>query len=82
MAARWEDERTARSAALAGSKVCSTSGLSCVTWRCVGDEAFLGVAPPSMIFLVDHVLFIPPLELCDDWTEEGVGAGGDSIEGS
>jgi hypothetical protein len=42
MAARCDEDMTARSAALDGSRVCSAIDLSCT--GCVGD-VFLGVAP-------------------------------------
>src|SRR3569833_3122454 len=72
MAARCDDDSTALSAALEGSKVCSTIIRSCVVCRWVGDVV-LGVVP-SMIFLVEYCLlrgFGP--------VDDGVGAGGDIV---
>lgn len=74
MAARCVDDRTARSAALAGSRVCSAMDRSWLVCRCVGEVAF-GVVP-SMICFVEYWRFSPAL----DWpTVDGVGAGGDSV---
>jgi len=73
-AARWDEESTARSAALVGSSVCSTRERSWVVWRWVG-ELFLGM-DPSASFLVENWRRRPPV----DWLDEGVGAGGDSVD--
>ncbi len=56
MAARWVDDRTARSAALAGSSVCSAIVRSWLA--CVGDE-LLGVAP-IRILRWEYWRFTPP----------------------
>jgi len=68
-AARWDDERTALSAALDGSRVCSM-WLVC---RWVGEE-FLGITPSVIedIFLVESWRLRPTV--CD---VDGVGTGGD-----
>lgn len=71
MAARWDDDMTARSAALVGSRVCSAIVLSWVAW--VG-EAFFGVVPMT-IFLVEYWRFMAPA----DWLAGGVGAGGGMV---
>lgn len=73
MAARWDEDKTARSAALAGSSVVSAIVLSCV--GCVGD-AFLGVVP-MRILRVEYWRLTDPM----DERGGGVGAGGD-ITGS
>jgi hypothetical protein len=57
MAAKCDDDITALSAALDGSRVCSTIDRSWFVCRCVGDVA-LGVVP-SMIFLVEYCRFSP-----------------------
>lgn len=71
IAARCDDDKTARSAALAGSRVVSAIDLSCVV--CVG-EAFLGVVPMT-IFLVEYWRFMA----FADWPGGGVGAGGEMV---
>lgn len=72
MAARWLELITARSAALLGSKVCSTDR-SYVLWRWVGDWLLGGW--PRTSRLVERVRFSPPL----GWLDGGVGAGGDTV---
>ena len=71
---RWGVERTALSAALAGSRVCSTMERSCAVWRCDGEVVF--GAGPSMIFLVEYwrFRFAPGGPVV-----EGVGAGGGMV---
>lgn len=69
IAARCEDERTARSAALAGSRACSISDLSWLGCIYVG-EAFFWLSKNS--FLVENFRDRPP-----DWLDEGVCAGGE-----
>jgi hypothetical protein len=59
IAARWDEERTALSAALEGSRVCSTMDRSWLVCKWVGDVA-LGVVP-SIILLVEYVRFKPAL---------------------
>lgn len=77
MAAKCEDDRTALSAAFAGSNACSINDRSCAGCRNVGDEVF-GVDSRKS-FLVEN--FLARLEL--DCKEEEVGAGGDMVfEGS
>jgi len=73
MAARWDDDRTALSAAFVGSNACSIKDLSCVVGRYVG-EAFFGVESRNS-FLVENFLDNPELEFMD----EGVGAGGEMV---
>lgn len=72
IAARCDDDKTARSAALAGSKVCSAIVLSCV--GCVG-ELPLVVAPIS-IFLCEYDRMTPGP---GPWPGGGVGAGGEMV---
>ena len=73
MAARCEEDRTALSAALAGSSACSISDLSCVVGRYVGDE-FFGVESRNS-FLVENFR----LRGLFEFIEDGVGAGGDIV---
>jgi len=73
MAARCDEERTALSAALAGSNVCSIIDRS---WLgCVGEVAFCA-GPPSAIFLVEYCRFRAAL---DGPAVDGVAAGGEMI---
>lgn len=73
MALRCEEDRTARSAALAGSSGCSIKDLSWPDCRLNVGEAFLGVDSRKSFF-VENFRESPP-----DWLEDGVGAGGDIV---
>jgi hypothetical protein len=73
MAAKCEDDRTALSAAFAGSSACSINDLSCGVCRYVGDE-FLGVESRNSFFVENFRDNPPP-----DGSDDGVGAGGDIV---
>ena len=76
-AARCDDDKTALSAAFAGSNACSIMDRSCVVWRYVG-EFFWGALSKNSFFVENFRDNPPP-----DCVEEGVGAGGDIVlEGS
>jgi hypothetical protein len=73
IAARCDEDRTALSAAFAGSRACSIKEFSWPDWRYVGDELF---CPPSKkSFLVEYFRDTPT----PDWPVEGVGTGGDMV---
>lgn len=72
IAARCEEDNTARSAADAGSSACSIIDRSCCIW--VGD-AFFGVDPRKNCFVEN--LRLSPLAAC---VNEGVGTGGEIVE--
>jgi hypothetical protein len=73
-AARCDDDKTARSAAFAGSSACSINDLSWpLDCMYVGD-AFLGVDSKKSFFVENFRDKPPP-----DCAEEGVGAGGDIV---
>ena len=78
MAARCEEDNTALSAALEGSRVCSTRGRSWAVCKWVGELAGLGVDPMTG-FLVEGYRLSPEEEDC---VEDGVGAGGEMVEAS